>query len=405
MPRIDSLASLQQANKTLGPIHFLNYTGMNLEAAHRALGETVQGQARRVLQRRLDKLSPSKLKEKLSLARQCGLALEERVQNKRIDQQVRNAVEEYLACLAAWMDGVCLADYQHPSLEQTKIEGLKATPRDLALFLQDDNVGCQTGALRLADSSVIFWHTEENLEKVPNEHFDQLRIATFRIASSGETVDSHSFIYPYLLPGSSFSWRSDGYFQATDSLYIKPVIQSNALFANIVCWVTLRIGKALPAQEVIAALFPFSDGYAHWSFARRNGLPAVNKVEFAGDQMISCELGKQPGDSLFQVNIVSQTDSLIAARFEHISLASRRRYIKRFMRSSSLIERIKTAQEPLKAVQEMLTSRYGGSYAYANADVKAYVVGRLTPSGLALWVGAGTALKGEYPMYIGELIA
>jgi hypothetical protein len=405
MPRIDSLASLQQANKLLGPIQFLDYTGLDMVAAHRALGETVQGQTQRVLQRRLDKLSPSKLKEKLFLARQCSLALEERVQNKRIDQRVRNAVEEYLACLEAWMDGVCLTDFQHPALGHIKIESSRVTLRDLALFLQDDNAGCQTGALRLADGSVIFWHTEENLEEVPNEHFDQLRIATFRIVNSDETVDSHSFIYPYLLPGSSFSWRSDGYFQATDSLYIKPVIQSNALFANIVCWVTLRLGKALPAREVIAALSPFSDGYAHWSFARRNGSPAVNKIEFAGDQMISCELGKQPGDSLFQVNIVSQTDSLIATRFEHISPASRRRYVKRFIRSSSLIERIKTAQEPLKAVQEMLTSRYGGSYAYANTDVKAYVIGRLTSSGLALWIGAGTALKGEHPLYIGELIA
>jgi hypothetical protein len=303
------------------------------------------------------------------------------------------------------MDGVRLADFQHPSLERIIIDGARATPLDLALFLQDDNAGCQTGALRLGDGSAIFWHTEENLEETPHEHFDQLRVATFRIATSTNTVDSHSFIYPYLLPGSSFSWRSDGYFQVTDSLYIKPVIQNNALFANIACWITQRIGMSMPSQEVIAALFPFSDGYAHWSFTRRNGLPVVSKIEFAGDQMISCELGKQPGDSLFQVNIVSQVDSPIATHFEHIRPASRRRYAKRFARSSSLIKRIKTAQEPLKAVQEMLTSRDGGSYAYANTDVKAYVFGRLSPSGLALWVGAGTALKGEDPLYIGELIA
>jgi hypothetical protein len=48
---------------------------------------------------------------------------------------------------------------------------------DLAMFLQNDCTGCQTGMYRAQDGSVVLWHTEEDVEDEPGSGFDLLRIA------------------------------------------------------------------------------------------------------------------------------------------------------------------------------------------------------------------------------------
>ena len=386
------LADLQAARRRLGPLHTLHLPGPGLAEMHRQLGEEVRPQAQSILARRLEALNAAgALPERLRLLRRSWLLAQEKADRLRgcslpVLRRVGAALAEYLDCLVAWAQGAGLAG---GPADRDGIE--------LALLLQNDLSGCQTGVYRLADGSVALWHSEEDAEAAPGSRFDRLRIAEFALPRGEGTL--HSFIYPDLLPGPAFNWREDGFLQAVDTLIVKGPLVSCGLLANSLAWVTLRLGVAGdpalhwgadPAQ-CIDALSPFIDAYAITTVhPAASGVRAV-RSEFAAGYRHTVELGAAAGSYLFQANVFSlESGSLFASIPPGSDPAP---YQERLRRTQRLLRRL---QNPTPhTFRRLLCSRLGGDYAYANPDVKAAFVGHVRPGqpGAEVWVEAGAAMK------------
>jgi hypothetical protein len=376
---------------------FLDYRHLGLVDAHRLLGIHVRLQVHKILTHRLDKLGEDALHVLLWQARDCQATLARRAEDTRLPLLLRRAVEEYLACLQSWSEGAALDVFQHPWLE-----GVSALER--ALLLQHDESGCQTGFYRQADGSAILWHTEEDVEAVPGEHFDALRLVRFQVDDGQGTVEIHAFIYPDLLPGSAFAWRSDGYTQAVDSLHTRP-FQSpiGGLLANCACWLSLRLGTAVDLGELLSALQPFYTGYAINATLRKDGRVEAHQFEFAGSYLTHQELGEPPGSTLFQANIFNDPRSAAARAMEHLTIEKWRNYRQRLYRTRRFLKEKKKGQSPIEEMaflHKMISSHAGGHWAYANHDVKAHFLQRLSLDETETWLGSGPAVPGGYDLVI-----
>ena len=211
------LSDLQAVKDRFGGFSLLDLTGYDLPTAHWHLGTHVRQQVQKILNQRLEELDPEKCCFLMNQCRACAEMLTDKLTDQRINSLLRGAIQEYVDCLAAWADGAGLRGYDNPALAAYK----PLCPLDLAFFLQHDSTGCQTGMYRQPDGSVIFWHTEEDIEAEAGSGFDQLRLAAFNVGGRDHPVHMHAFIYPDLLPGSAFGWRSDGYTQAVDTLHTR----------------------------------------------------------------------------------------------------------------------------------------------------------------------------------------
>jgi hypothetical protein len=270
------------------------------------------------------------------------------------------------------------------------VDGLPVLAGDLALFLQNDNLGCQTGVYREREGAVLLWHTEEDVQEA-GSRFDKPRIATFR---TGDGRRMSAFIYPDLLPGPAYCWRSDGFIQAVDSLPLKPAPEASVL-ANIATWVTLRLGKAVAPEAVIDALGPFVDGYALSVVQEQRGQVLADKIEFAGDQYLLSSLDDEPGCFLFQVNIFSDKEADVATTYEDIHPHHRQTLEGRVTRTSRAIQRFTPSNNTATSFFRLLASRLGNDYSYANEDVKSYLIGRISATDMEIRIGSGPALKGD----------
>jgi hypothetical protein len=258
---------------------------------------------------------------------------------------------------------------------------------DLATFLQEDEVGCQTGAYREKDGAVILWHTEEDTEQTPRERFDKLRLFSFR-ALNGQRACG--FIYPDLLPGPSFAWQA-GFTQAIDTLHVKSVELADAILPNTLAWLSLYLGAQVSRTVLAQQLGPFRGGYSLTAVYKMDGRIDVEKVEFSNDAYFTSQLPQAPGSHLFQTNVIRDLSLPIGAQ-EQTSPESRAWNEKRMVRTERFVQVIKMSSEPLPLVFRMLQSRLGGDSAYANHDVKAYLVCRMTPEESTVWVGSGTPM-------------
>lgn len=54
----------------------------------------------------------------------------------------------------------------------------------------------------------------------------------------------------------------------------------------------------------------------------------------------------------------------------------------------------------MSALLTLLNSQVGGSFAYANEDVKSYFLARFSRNALEIWIEAGPALKEDKPKII-----
>lgn len=393
----DPSTHLLAVKNQLGGLIFLDYTNEDFVSAHGRLGAEVRQQVHKILQRRLDRMSAADFDSKIHQGRACHVILRQQAANKSLAAALRQALDEYLACLEVWSAGAGLADLEHPHRA-----GCQAGALDLALLLQHDSSGCQTGMYRQADGSVTLWHSEED-NSPPGERFDKLRIAVFGLPQEEHNVRLSAFIYPDLLPGSAFAWRSDGYAQAVDTLFVKPLpgLDSGTL-ANVASWVTLRLGDQVDALEVLQALRPFWDGYALNVISSREGGVHANKYEFAADRLLQGKLGEQPGSYLFQANIFSQRRDASFLALESLPEDERRSYERRMARTQRALQRGQVDGEDasLGFFFDLLASRTGGDWAYANPDVKAYFVERVSPDEMEVWLGPGPALRGEKPLVL-----
>jgi hypothetical protein len=375
---------------------FLDYRNLGLVEAHHALGIHVRLQAHKILTHRLDKLGEDALHVLLWQARDCQATLARRAEDTRLPLPLRRAIQEYLACLQSWSEGAWLDELQHP-----RLEGISALER--ALLLQHDESGCQTGLSRQADGSVLLWHTEEDVEAVPGEHFDALRLARFQVQDGQGAVEIHAFIYPDLLPGSAFAWRSDGYTQAVDSLHTRPFeAPIGGILANCACWLSLRLGAAMDLGELLTTLQPFYTGYAINALFRRDGRVEAHQYEFAWSYLTHQELSEQPGSYLFQANIFSDPRSDAARAMECLTIEKWRNYRRRLYRTRRFLKEKQKGHSPsgdspagdMAFLHKLITSRAGGEWAYANRDVKAHFLQRLSLDKTETWLGRGPAVNG-----------
>jgi hypothetical protein len=390
MPKFVPISQLRASKERLGPIDFLDFRELDLVTAHRKLGEAVKEQAQNILLRKLDRLDKAQFVEGIRLARLGRGALVEKLHAPYIDSRIRRALGEYLDCLSVWTAGAELGRIHHKLLSGLVVDGLPVLAGDLALFLQNDNLGCQTGVYRENGGAVILWHTEEDVQKA-GSRFDKPRIATFH---TGDGCQMNAFIYPDLLPGPAYCWRSDGFIQAVDSLPLKPAPEAYVL-ANIATWVTLRLGKTVEPEVVIETLGPFVDGYALTVVQEKGGEVLANKIEFAGDQYLLSSLENEPGCFLFQVNIFSDKEADVAADYEDIHSNHRQTLEGRVTRTSRALRRLTPSDNTTASFFRLLASRLGNDYGYANEDVKSYFTGRISSTEMEIRIGSGPALKGD----------
>jgi hypothetical protein len=404
MAGITSTSELKAVKRRLGKLVFLDFSTIDVVDAHHELGAHVRNQVHKLLRRKLNGLLEDQLRDLILQTRVCHSTLLDRSKSIQVSPVIRSAICQYLACLEAWTNGAGLAGFLHPHFMQWKSTLGPISALDLALLLQHDNVGCQTGLYRQKDGSVILWHTEEAFASEPGELFDQLRVASFRAGNGNGSIKLNAFIYPDLLPGPAFGWRSDGFTQAVDGLFLRPFPRlQEGILANVACWITLWLGPAVDAQEVIGALGPFHDGYVLNTVYSMDGQVRANKVEFAGNLIFPFPLGEAPGEFLFQVNVFSQRHRLDLLKLENISLESRKALEQRLRRTQRVLkcrEPGRTSSEEVRFFFELLASRIGGEWAYANADTKAYFLDHVSPGGMEIWLGPGSALRQEQPEVI-----
>lgn len=384
-------------------MEILDLRRYELVEAHKALGEAVRQPVWNWLRRKLDELESDEYVRRLRQSRVCLSWATQQCARLAADHPLRAAFLEYLGCLSAWADGARLEMIAHPRL-RLAVDDRPVSALDRALLLQHDNQGCQTGLYRLADGSGLLWHSEEDGNA---GRFDKMRIAIMEArnfpkvgGSSGyEAVEFHAFIYPDLLPGPAFGWRSDGCVQAVDNinLYAAPDYPYGCL-ANLAAWLALRLGPLVSTQEIVSVMMPFYDGYAINRLYPCDSAVCGEKYEFGGQVGFGAQLGDAPGSSLFQVNIFSRRDDPALLALEGLEQTRRHALDLRYRRTMSALHR-KPPEASAEAVVDyfyrLLCSRRGGEMGYANLDVQAYLLAHLENRRLRLWTGAGPAQRGK----------
>lgn len=378
------------------PLTIVDLTSYTFAQAHYQLGETVGPQVRRILRQKLDMMDSARLQVAFSFAANVHKSLLAKSTSSIVQAEVRQALLEYVECLQSWASGVGLEAFNHSTLDDLGISDSEKALH-LALFLQDDTSGCQTGVYRDADGSVVMWHTEEEVQE---DRFDELRMAVFSFTTGQGQVTLWSFIYPDLLPGPAFAWRSDGFVLAVDSLYLQPEL-SGEILANVAAWVAVRLGSTVDLVTIVTSLAPFRDGYGLTvvSLHKTRGI-AATRIEFAGEMSLLVPLPAIPNEFLFQVNVFSDKESAIAQRYERINAAERCEYEKRIWRTERWMCQRFPDEHVTETFLRLLRSRRGGKYAYSNSDVKAYCVVRLSENMLEAYVGLGMASAQTTPITI-----
>ncbi len=379
----------------LGPIAPMDFAADDLPSAHRMLGQEVRIKVHALLADKLSKIESPALADHIRLLRQCHRNASARMAAPNVPPRIRLALQEYLASFDAWLDGAGLTDFRHPRLEGLLVDGLPVTPADLGLWLQGDEGACQTGVYRQSDGSLLLWHTEENREIIIGERFDKLRVATLKFPDEdGEMQALGAFVYPEVLPGSTFGWNREGYVQAVDTLFAQWDTNKDEVLSHVPCWVAWRLGAETSPQEVVAALAPFWGAYTITAVQPRAGKVTATKVEFSCDEWIETSLGETPGSFLFQANTISDKDHPCAA-YERLQGMALRKYEGRVTRTRAALANPRAARDPRRFLLGLLASRHGGGYAYANEDVKAYFLAHISPDGAEICIGAGPAVRGE----------
>jgi len=392
----------QAIKSRLGPIQFLDFTHLELAQAHLELGKQVNEQVWRNLDWRLSEIKPRRLEARIKQARECWSSLQARRKRREVAELLRIAIEDYMVCLEAWAEGLDLAHYSHPALNASVTCGGPMAPYELALVLQHDNVGCQTGMYRYASGSVQLWHTEEDVDRKSGIRFDKLRIAKLQIGNGSQALRFHTFVYPDLMPGPAFSWREEGYVQAIDTLLLNnPPRIIGGMLANIVCWLAIRLGVSISTMDMLESMHPFLDGYAMNLIWQEGRNIKAARYEFAGNLIIKSCLADDNGSYLFQVNNFSDRTNTSMRVMEALSERTERAMSKRVDRTVQVLDKINASANGTslhtRHFFRLVASRAGREWAYANKDVKAYFLCQAKPDEMEIWLGAGPAGREDIP--------
>lgn len=369
----------------------LDYRSLDTVAAHRGLGRTVQGQVHKILHYKITSMEMGEVDRIVQQARRVEAALESKMQDTALNPGIRRALRCYRDSLAAWVDGAELDPFCRELLPGKVINGSQVSGTDLALILQAEQMGCQTGMIRDQDESIWLWHTEEDVDRMPGGRFDTLRIFSFCYQDA--LIDA--FIYPDLLPGPSFGWVETRYVQAVDTLYVKDHPDNDAIPPNIATWVALCLGGKLPLSEIIQALNPYQAGYALSAVTRSADQVSGDNLEFSGDHWTEAQLPPEYGAYFFQVNLISDRSCTLSQKYETIGPEIETEMAARIDRTTAALQHFKAALDKRCFLHQLISSREGDEYAYVNKDVKAHFLCRMSLTGFEKWLGAGSANQEE----------
>lgn len=377
-----SPVNLVALRRKLGPVRRVILRDETLAGSHGQLGTRLGAVIRRVAHARRSATSDHDFLRQIDSLRASRRRLDALIGQRQLARPLRRGLSEYVDCLSAWAAGASLERVAR----RLARAGDAVTEMELAFWLQDDNTGCQTGMVRLDSGAVLFWHTEEDTIG----YFDRPRVAEF--VTGGET--RRAFLYPYLMPGPAFGW-SGGAFHALDSLHVRRPVDGCALPTCVVAWLVWRLADKLPLAEIVEPLGPFLDGCAVHVVARRAGDVTVESVELGGAHAVARTLPQRTGCWNFQGNAVLRATGPLG-RLEALTDGERSKYERRRLRTAAALNQWNAAggADPSR-VLELLASRRGGSYGYANGDVMAHCVGLVDERHVEVHVESGAALPGD----------
>jgi hypothetical protein len=357
------------------PIAILTLRAPTAEAAHGELGAALGAVIRDVAQRRCSAVSAEVLHGQLATALRVRKHLEGLWARAAMPDILHEHLGLYLRCLRAWADAAELSRV----LPAQEVEGAPFTAFDLALFLQDDNTGCQTGCVRGGEGQVLLFHTEEDTVG----YFDRPRIVHMDVAG----VRRSALLYPYLLPGPAFGWNAQGVF-AYDTLNLQRTEQGGtptSTWSWLCWWMAGQLSLAATAQ----ALVPFLDGGALVHVGRGPRGITVEQVEVGRGHVHRSLLVEAPGTRHMQVNMLSSGAAAMGA-LELYDAAGREPYVQRLARGDAALAGL-CARPSVATMLQMLSGTDGGTWAFSNADVVAHFVAEVRTDGMTLHVGAGAA--------------
>jgi hypothetical protein len=104
-------------------------------------------------------------------------------------------------------------------------------------------------------------------------------------------------------------------------------------------------------------------------------------------------LGQAAGCGLFQVNIFSERSRSLARKFERNPFPGRVHFLQRIQRTQTILDDLSADDDPIGSIKAMLRSPEGGEYAYDNDDVKASLLGEISPGELKIHAAPGCGVK------------
>lgn len=355
----------------------------NITAAHQALGKNMRAEIAKVIQKKVATKTPKQFASEILFIRSCAEHFTSRV--AKANAPLAKIGKMYIACLTAWAKGSGMSINLIPARYRAAVSDLTAL--DIAWWLQNDNVGCQTGMMREESGNVIFWHTEEDNSGYLNKPY----LATFKIAGFPQT---QAFIYPFLLPGPAFAWNTQ-LFQAIDFLYVGLKKRTPGTLANIIAWMSLWYGEKISLQKIVAAFGPYFDGYAVNHIVAKGTKVQGEKIEFGVDATLSTTLGVKAGNASVQANCVSSATSTLFKKYNDSTAKKDWKLRQRVKRMNEWLANFKKTHNRLPAAEDLkglLGSRSGKGYGFANTDVKAYVFGRVSKNNVEVNVDAGPCI-------------
>lgn len=404
---LSSIQILEQEKLRLGTLEILDLEADTFPLAHEQLGKRIKEQVHKSIDHKLSGLpSYPEFQAQIHYVRDCLSKIRSKATDPQVDSQIRAVVLEYLDCLTQWGQGAEISQIDHPFIKKLRdsIEPEYNPDLLIALWLQNDNQGCQTGMLRSPDGSVKFWHTEEDVEETPGDRFDKIHLAKFSIGQPDSKKTIYSIIYPDLLPGAGFSFGKD-FIYAVDFQHI-PSTDQPGFLANAGVWIAWRLGADYDPAQVIRSLTPYADGYTLNTVRQVTGDQGVQleakKIEFGRRLVQEFALADDPGANFISVNIFDPKGEL-ARKIEAIEEEDKswyQRRLKRAQRALHLIPLFTQRNIQLPELLRMIGFKVGGvtDAAYANVDVKAHVVASFSLKENAILVDSGPAIKAEQPM-------
>ncbi|HNT30316.1 MAG TPA: hypothetical protein PKL83_05180, partial [bacterium] len=171
------------------------------EAAMAELGEKVAEDARRLLAYRIKSArEDGSLKRKITLAQKVYANLIAKQQTFADGTSERFLIDGYLASLKARSKAVLTDNpWELFGLSSAGYSSENVSAEELALYEQNDNLGCITVTVRIGENILIV-HVEEDHVNLSRKLNYTTRLVKFTV--DGKEVVC--FVYPHLLPGIGF---------------------------------------------------------------------------------------------------------------------------------------------------------------------------------------------------------